>query len=74
MRFKRKMKSESKLNSKHLFELASLEINALWIMQNFLILPNYISNFNIGTVLAIQKIFVQPHEMSEQIKSSRYCS
>ena len=69
MRFKRKMKSESKLNSKHLFELPLLEINAIWIMQNFLILTNYISNFNIVTVLAIEKIFVQPHEMGEQIKS-----
>ena len=29
------MKSEIKLNSEHLIELATLEINAIWIMQYF---------------------------------------
>ena len=53
------MKSEMKLYSEHLFELAALEINAIWRMQFFL---NYLNttvckfnDFNIGTVNVIQK-------------------
>ena len=33
--FERKMKSEMKLNSKNLLELATPEINAMWRMQYF---------------------------------------
>ena len=35
MCFERKMKSETKLNSEHLFELATPEINAIQRMQYF---------------------------------------
>ena len=31
--FERKMTSEMKLNSEHLFEVATFEINAIWRMQ-----------------------------------------
>ena len=33
--FERKLKSEMKLNSEHLFELDTIEINAIWRMQYF---------------------------------------
>ena len=33
--FERKMKSEINFNSDHLFQLATLEINAIWRMQHF---------------------------------------
>ena len=64
-----------KLNSEHLFELSTLEINKIWRMQYFfrycLNTTVYeFNNFNIGTVNAIRKKFVQLHEMGEQIKSS----
>ena len=50
------------MNSEHLFELATPEINVIWRMQYFVILPKYNSmqiqlNFNIGTVNAVQKKF-----------------
>ena len=32
---KKKTKSEMKLNSEHLLELATLEINAIWRIQDF---------------------------------------
>ena len=49
-----------KLNSKHLFELNTLETNAIWRMQYF---SCYYLNatkceFNIGTVNAVQKKLV----------------
>ena len=69
------MKSEMKLNSEHLFELAIPEINATWRMQYFFgyflnTIVCEFSKFNIGTVNAIQKKFVLMHKMGEQIKSS----
>ena len=58
--FERKKKSEMKLDSENLFELATLEINATWRMQYFVyyFLNTTVcefNNFNIGTVSAIQK-------------------
>ena len=57
------MKSELKLNSEHLPELATLEINSIWRMQYFFCycLNTTVfefSNFHIDTVIAIQKKFV----------------
>ena len=57
------MKSELKLNSEHLFELATPKINAIWRMQYFFLycLNTTVfefSNFNIGTVTAIQRELV----------------
>ena len=57
------MKSRMKLNSEHLFEHATLEINAMWKIQYFF---GYCLNttlcefnsFNIGTVNTIQKKLV----------------
>ena len=54
------MKTELKLNSEHLFGLAILEINAIWIMQYFFLYclnttVFQLSNFNIVTVIAVQK-------------------
>ena len=39
--FERKMKGKMKLNSEHVFGLATLEVNAIWRMPFFLILPKY---------------------------------
>ena len=55
-----KVKTELKLNSEHLFDLATLEINAIWIMQYFFLYclnttVFQLSNFNIVTVIAVQK-------------------
>ena len=51
-----------KLNSEHLFELATLEINAMWRIQYFFWCCNTtvceFNNLNIDTVNAIQKKFV----------------
>ena len=64
-----------KLNSKHLFELATREINVIWKKQYFFwyclnkTVCEFIK-FNIGTINAIQKKFVKMHEIGEQIKSS----
>ena len=57
------MKSELKLNSEHLPELATLEINSIWRMQYFFCycLNTTVfefSNFHIDTVIAIQKKFI----------------
>ena len=57
------MKSELKLNSEHLFEFATLKINAMWRMQYFFLyyLNTTVfefSNFNISTVTAIQRELV----------------
>ena len=57
------MKSELKLNSEHLFELATPKINTMWIMQYFFLycLNTTVfefSNFNISTVTAIQRELV----------------
>ena len=54
------MKTELKLNSEHLFGLATLEINAVWIKQYFFLYclnttVFQLSNFNIVTVIAVQK-------------------
>ena len=62
-----------KLNSEHLFELVTLEINAKWKMQYFFgcCLNKTVwefSNFNIGTVNAIQKKSVYLNEIDKKIK------
>ena len=57
MRFERKIKSEMKLNSEHLLELATLGINAMWRMQYLNKLVCEFNNFNVGTVNATQKKF-----------------
>ena len=60
-----------KLNSEHLFKLATLEINALWRMQYFFCycLNTTVcefSNFNVDTVNGIQKKCAWPRETGEQ--------
>ena len=59
-----------KLNSEHLFEVATLEVNAIWKTQYFFwyYLNTTVckfNNFNTGTVNAIQKKFIQLHQMGE---------
>ena len=68
------MKSELKLNSEHLFQLAALEINEIWRMQYFFghclnTTEFKFNNFNIGAVNTIQKKFIPLQKMGEQIRS-----
>ena len=68
--------SEMKWNSEHLFELATLEINAIWRIQYFSwyflnTTECDFNNFNIGTVNETQKKFVYLQEIGKQIKRSR---
>ena len=70
--FWNKMKNEMKWNSEYLFELAYLEINAKWKTQYFFwycinTTVCKFSNFNTGTVNAIQKKLVK--QIGERIKS-----
>ena len=60
-----------KLNSEHLFKLATLEINALWRMQYFFwyCLNTTVcefSNFNVGKVNGTLKKCAWPRETGEQ--------
>ena len=64
-----------KLNSEHLFELVTLEINAKWKMQYFFgcCLNKTVwefNNFNISTVNATEKKFAKLYEKVEKIRSS----
>ena len=75
--FEKIMKSEMKLNSKYLFELTTLEINKICRMQYFFwyclntTVCEY-SNFNIGTVNAIQKKFVYCTKLASKLKVRFY--
>ena len=63
------MKSEIKLNSEHLFELAALEINAIFFGHCLNTTVCKFNNFNIGAVNTIQKKFIPLQKMGEQIRS-----
>ena len=71
------MKSEKKLNSKDLFDLAALEIKQQRECNIFSDTPliqeyanSVTSTFNIGAANEIKKKFVWQHEMGELIKNS----